>query len=95
MATFRHTPATCRGRMSCCCQQAPRPADLHQHGVADQADGQAFDLERFAGLHDDGGVVGVFGVQFDEVLVPLEALTTSCPLIPLNCTPSHWPARAN
>src|SRR5438477_1731138 len=44
-------------------------AALHQHRVADEADGKAFDLERLARLDDDGGVFRVFGVQLDQVLV--------------------------
>jgi len=35
---------------------------LHQDGVADQADGQAFDLKGLAWLDHDGLEVGVFGV---------------------------------
>ena len=35
-------------------------AKLHQHGVADEADGKAFDLKRFAGFNDDGLEIGVF-----------------------------------
>ena len=36
-------------------------ADLHQHGVADQADGQAFEFEGFSGVHDDGLEIWVLG----------------------------------
>ena len=35
---------------------------LHQHGVADQANREAFNFERLTGRHDDGGEVGIFGV---------------------------------
>ena len=38
---------------------------LHEHGVADQTNGQPLDLERLAGLDHNGLVVGVFGMQFD------------------------------
>lgn len=38
---------------------------LHQYAVANQTDGQAFDGKRVAREDHDGGVVGVFGVQFD------------------------------
>lgn len=38
---------------------------LHQYAVANQPDGQAFDGKRVAREDHDGGVVGVFGVQFD------------------------------
>ena len=35
---------------------------LHQHGVADQANREAFNFERLTGRHDDGGEVGIFGM---------------------------------
>jgi hypothetical protein len=34
---------------------------LHQQGVADESDGQAFDGEALTRFDDDGGVIGVFG----------------------------------
>ena len=33
----------------------------HQHGVANQADGKAFQLKRFTGLNDYGLEIRVFG----------------------------------
>ena len=38
---------------------------LHQHRVADQANSQPLDGEGLTRLDDDGGVVGVFGMQLD------------------------------
>ena len=40
---------------------------LHQHGVANEADRQAFDFEGFAGFDHDGLVVRVFGQQLDAI----------------------------
>lgn len=37
---------------------------LHQYAVANQPDGQPFDGKRVARVHHDGGVIGIFGVQF-------------------------------
>ena len=36
-------------------------ACLHQHGVADQANREAFNFKRFTGLDHNDLVVGVFG----------------------------------
>jgi hypothetical protein len=40
---------------------------LHQSGVADQTDSQAFDLERLTGYDDQSLEVGVFCAQLDAV----------------------------
>ena len=34
---------------------------LHQHGVANQAHGEAFQFKRFTGLNDYGLEIGIFG----------------------------------
>ena len=54
------------------CHLRCRPV-LHQHRVSYEADGEAFDFERFAGFDDDGGVIRIFGMQLDQVLVAPEA----------------------
>ena len=47
-------------------------AGLHQHGVADQSDGQAFDFKGLTGPHDDGLEVRIFWQEFDMVLSPAQ-----------------------
>ena len=63
MTCHVHTPATCCSR-KCGVSRTPhsRNHGLHQHGVADQANREAFNFERLTGCHDDGGEVGIFGV---------------------------------
>lgn len=45
---------------------------LHQHGVANQANGQAFDFKGLAGLYHDGLKIRVFRMELDQVFVAFE-----------------------
>jgi hypothetical protein len=49
-------------------------ACLHQERVANEANGQTFDVEGLARVDQNDGVIGVFGQKLDTVCLAAQAL---------------------